>query len=279
MLRSAIYLPTPRPIADVYFEINNTTPDLVYRIEKDQANDPINLEKMAYATTKATRHDTYKLSPNALGPFAKGRALGFTLEKWLAATGTGTYIEEDDNATLNLRFYNLVPNGTYSVWIHSVTMPPDFNYTFTPAGAPDGSQNMFKANADGNAMFSLKLNPLPPSTNITYEDYVAMYVTKEVPVSTEITWTLITVAYHSDGKTHGVKPGELGKTAHMQLVHLMYPKPIRTYEEWRNATMVAAKTKDETAAAKPPEKQPGFEGIIAIGGLCAIAYLALHRRG
>jgi len=40
--------------------------------------------------------------PNALGPFPKGKALGFTLEQWLAATGLGTYIEENDNAALNL---------------------------------------------------------------------------------------------------------------------------------------------------------------------------------
>ena len=158
-------------------------------------------------------------------------------------------------------------------------MPPDYNYSFTPVGASDGSQNMFKADADGNGMFSLKLKALPLSTNITYEDYVAMYVTKQVPISTRITWTLISVAYHSDGKTHGVTPGELGKTTHMQLTHLMYPKPIRTYEEWKNATQIAATTEAETAAAdKPQNKQPGFEGIIALAGLLAIAYLSLHRR-
>ena len=78
---------------------------------------------MAYATTNATRHDVYKIMPNALGPFPKGKALGFTLEQWLAAAGTGTYIEENDNAALNLTFHNLVPNRTYSVWSHRVTMP------------------------------------------------------------------------------------------------------------------------------------------------------------
>ena len=62
-LLSSIYLPTPRPVGDVYFELNNTTPDLVYRIERDQAKDPINLGKMAYATTNATRHDVYKRIP------------------------------------------------------------------------------------------------------------------------------------------------------------------------------------------------------------------------
>ncbi len=128
-------------------------------------------------------------------------------------------------------------------------------------------------------MFSLMLKALPLSTNVTYKDYVAKYVTKKVPISTGITWTLIAVAYHSDGKTHGPKPGELGKTTHMQLTHLMYPKPIRTYEEWKNATRIAAMTAAETDAAnKPQNKQPGFEGFIALAGLLAVAYLALHRR-
>jgi len=87
---------------------------------------------------------------------------------------------------------------------------------------------VFKADADGNGMFSLMLKALPLSTNVTYKDYVAMYVTKQVPISTKNNVDLIAVAYHSDGKTHGPTPGELGKTTHMQLTHLMYPKPIRT---------------------------------------------------
>jgi len=39
-LLSSIYLPTPRPVGDVYFELNNTTPDLVYRIESDHSERP-----------------------------------------------------------------------------------------------------------------------------------------------------------------------------------------------------------------------------------------------
>jgi PGF-CTERM protein len=128
-------------------------------------------------------------------------------------------------------------------------------------------------------MSSLMRKALPLSTNVTYKDYVAMYITKQVPISSKITWTLIAVAYHSDGKTHGPTTGELGKTTHMQLTHLIYPKPIRTYEEWKNATKIAATTAAKTAAAeKPQEKQPGFEGLIALAGLLAAAYLALQGR-
>jgi hypothetical protein len=275
-LRSAIYLPTPRPIQDIFLVLNSTTPNMVYRVERNQAEDPMNLAKEVYATINATPHDTYKITPHPLGPFPKGADLGFTLGQWLAAIGTGTYAEINGNATMNLTFHNLVPNGTYTIWIHRVTMPPDFKYTFTPVGAPDGSQNVFKADANGDGTFNLKLKALPSSTNVTYPDYVAMYVTKKAPITTKITWTLISVAYHSDGKAHGATPGELGKTAHMQLTHLMYPKPARTNEEWKNATVAAATT--AAATAKPQEKQPGFEGIIAVAGLLAIAYLALDKR-
>lgn len=155
-------------------------------------------------------------------------------------------------------------------------MPPDYNYTFASVGASDGMQNVFKADANGNGTFNLKMEALPPSTNVTYQNYVAMYVTKKVPLRSKIAWTLLSVAYHSDGKTHGATPGELGKTAHMQLTHLMYPKPARTYEEWKNATVTNATT--TAATAKPQEKGPGFEGIIAVAGLLAVAYLALDKR-
>ena len=277
-LQSPIYLPTPRPIPDVFFVLNNTTPDMVYRIELSQTKDPMNLAKEAYASTKAIPRDTYKLTPNALGPFPKGEDLGFTLGQWIAATGKGTYIEENGNATLNLTFGNLVPNGAYTIWYNRVTMPPNYKEVFTPIGTSDGSQNAFKADSKGNAKYNLKLKALPDSSNLTWENYVAMYVTKKTPIIDNITWTLIAVAYHSDGITHGPIPGEFGKTTQGQLVHLMYPKPIRTYEEWKNATVVAATTKTETVAAKPQEKQPGFEGIFAIIGLLAMAYIASGKR-
>ncbi len=238
-LRSAIYLPTPRPIGDVFFVLNNSTPDLVYRIERKQAEDPMNLAKMAYAATNAPPHDTYKLTPNALGPFPRGAALGFTLEQWLAAKGLGTYIEDDGNATINVTFHNLVPKGTYSIWCQRVTMPPSYREAYLPLGKPDGSENVFSADETGNATFDLRMKALPESTNLTYSDYVAMYVTKTAPMKSNLTWTLISVAYHSDGRTHGANPGELGKNAHTQLTHLMYAKPARDYQEWKNMTSLS----------------------------------------
>jgi hypothetical protein len=105
--------------------LNNSTPDMVYRIERQQAEEPTNLALTAYSTVNATPHDTYKVTPHALGPFLRGDDLGFTLGQWLAAIGTGTYVEQNGTATINLTFRNLVPNGTYSIWSHQVTMPPN----------------------------------------------------------------------------------------------------------------------------------------------------------
>jgi hypothetical protein len=270
-LESQIYLPTPRPIPDVFFEFNNSTPYMVYRAEIGQTKDAMNLKKEAYATTNAKLRDTYKITQNPLGPFPKGEDLGFTLGQWIAANGKGTYVEENGNAALNLTLHNLVPNGTYTLWCSRVTMPPNYIEVLTPIGASDGSENAFIADAGGNGTFNLRFKALPASTNVTWKDYVAIYVTKQLPIKTNITWTLIALVYHSDGKTHGMTPGDWGKTAHSQLVHLMYPKPIRTFEEWKNATNV-------TATAQTEEKQPGFEVIFALAGLLASASILMNRR-
>ena len=276
-LRSQIYLPTPRPVQDVFVALNNSTPNLVYRVEYNQANDPIILEKEVYAAADATPHDPYKITPNPLGPFSRGEGLGFTLGEWLAAIGKGTYTEENGNATIKLTFEKLVPNGTYTVWYTRVTMPPNFKEILAPIGADDGSENVFKANAKGEGIFDLKIKALPSSTNVTYNDYVAMYVTKKAPISANITWTLISVAYTSEGRTHGAAIGELGKTTHMQMVHLMYPKPARNYEEWKNIATVAASDSIKTAPINAEAKQPGFEGFFAIASFLTIARLAMRK--
>jgi len=126
----------------------------------------MNLEKEVYATINATPHDVYKITPHPLGPFPKGKDLGLTLGQWLAAIGTGTYSEENGNATMNLTFRSLIPNGTYTVWVHCVTMPPDYEYVFVPVGASDGSQNVFKADASGNGAFNLTLRHCRPAPTL-----------------------------------------------------------------------------------------------------------------
>lgn len=135
------------------------------------------------------------MGPTPLGPFPKGASLGFTLQQWLAATGSGAYTITGDKAELNLAFQKLVPNGVYSVWCSRLSFPPNVKIVDTPCGAADGSQNAFKADAQGNATYTVK--------------------TKALPDSTKETATVVALAYHSDGKTYGAKPGEFGLNSHV----------------------------------------------------------------
>ena len=104
-----------------------------------------------------------------------------------------------------------------------------------------------------------------------------MFVTKSAPISTDITWTLIVVVYHSDGRTHGDNPGDLGKSAHNQLVHLMYSKPIKSYPEWKNATAIA--TANDTVLPPTPKKQQGFGSVLTTLGLLASDGFIISRMG
>jgi PGF-CTERM motif len=232
----------PMPVQDVYVILNDSTPDLVYRATPEQAKDPKILAKEAYATTNHTPQDPYMKSKNPVGPFPRGADLGFTLGEWLAAVGGGTYIEKGKNATIDFSFHRLVPNGTYTVWWAGVTPPPEYRYIVAPVGAPDGSENVFKADTAGNGTFHAEMKYLiPPSTNENR--------------------TLIVVRYQSDGKAPGPTPGAYGKIAHVQLLYRL-PLP----------ETVAA------TATQSAKKQPGFESIFALVGLLAATFIALRKR-
>ena len=174
----------------------------VVRIEGVQ--DEAALTKMAYAAATATPHDPFKVGENPLGPFDKGKSLGFTLGQWLSASGIGIYSVDDENAELDLSFKNLVSNGVYTVWCSRITFPPEPNIVDMPCGAEDGSENSFTADEKGSGSFSLKLKPLEAST-------------KEKA-------SMIAIAYHSDGMTYGASPGDFGSNTHVQ-VFFMMPEP------------------------------------------------------
>jgi hypothetical protein len=178
--------------------------DSVYRAEKEQAEDPENLEKAAYAAALPIEHDPFKLGKNPLGPFKKGKSLGFTLGEWLAASGSGIYKVEDGNAELELSFENLIPDSVYTVWCSRLTFPPNPEIVDKPCGASDGSENEFKSDSEGNAEFNVELDPLEQSS--------------------EETATVIALAYHSDGKTYGELPGDFGLNTHVQIFY-MVPVP------------------------------------------------------
>ncbi|MBI2557723.1 hypothetical protein HYW20_00210 [Candidatus Woesearchaeota archaeon] len=171
------------------------------KVIRAEAKDPAALAKQAYAAATPTMHDPFKTGLNPLGPFDKGKELGFTLGQWLSASGIGIYSVNDGNAELELSFKNLVPNGVYTVWCSRIKLPPEPNIVDKPCGAEDGSENSFKSDEKGSASFSLKLKPLEASTKETA--------------------SAIAVAYHSDGKTYGASPGDFGLNSHVQIFFLI----------------------------------------------------------
>lgn len=172
------------------------------RVEGTQ--DEAALAKEVHASAAATSPDPFKAGENPLGPFDKGKPLGFTLGQWLSASGIGIYSVDNENAELDLSFKNLVPNGVYTVWCSRITLPPEPNIADMPCGAEDGSENSFTADEKGIASFSLKLKPLEASTKETA--------------------STIAVAYHSDGMTYGASPGDFGSNTHVQIFFMM-PEP------------------------------------------------------
>lgn len=190
------------PEQDVFVE-SKDNPKQVIRVEGDQAKDAKILAKDAYAAASAVAHDPFKLGSNPLGPFPKGKELGFRLEEWLGAIGSGTYTIDGDTASLDLTFNGLVPNGTYTVWCSRLTFPPNPKIVDRPCGAADGSQNSLKAFANGGGEFKLKMKPLEESTKETA--------------------SVIALAYHSDGKTSGANPGDFGLNSHVQIFFMIPP--------------------------------------------------------
>ena len=179
-------------------------PDEVLRIDGAQAEDPAVLAKTVYSSSEPTQHDPFKTGENPLGPFPKGKSLGFTLQQWLSAGGIGIYSVDGDKADLDLSFKNLVPKGTYTVWCSRLTFPPEPKMENMPCGAEDGSENSFISDEKGMGTFSLKIKPLEPSSKETA--------------------SAVVLAYHSDGKTYGASPGDFGLNSHVQLFFIL-PEP------------------------------------------------------
>jgi len=175
-------------------------PTQVERVEGANAKDPASLEKELYASSDSTKHDPFKTGENALGPFPKGKSLGFTLQKWLSASGIGIYSADADNATLELSFKNLVPNGVYTVLCSRIISSPEMKIEDAPCGAEDGSQNSFTSDSKGLGSFSLAMKLLQATNETT---------------------PLVAVAYHSDGKTYGASSGDFGLNTHVQLFFMM----------------------------------------------------------
>jgi hypothetical protein len=122
---------------------------------------------------------------------AKGDSLGFTLERWFGASGSVDIDPQPNgNSRLTLKCQKLVAFGVYSV----------FRIAFSPDGASfkpidgDGTTNSFTATVDGNA-------------NVVMSSPDAL-----------VRGNAIVLILHSDSQEHGVSRGEIGVTAHQQLI-------------------------------------------------------------
>lgn len=176
--------------------------DQVYRVTAAEAGQFA--DAAVFAAAEAVAHDPMNME--AVGPYPKGQPLGFTLEEWLAGSGSGTYACEDGQGKLRTTFTDLVPNGVYTMWYFIEPDPPTVPYSGydLPLGARDGSQNTFVADAEGNATYNVTFEPCLQLSSIQF-------------------LTGLAIAYHSDENTYGRHPGEFGENSHVQLF-TMLPK-------------------------------------------------------
>jgi hypothetical protein len=152
-----------------------------------------------YRTARAVKHDPF--DPAALGPYPKGEPLGMTLGQWLHQSGHGRYTYADGVGKLELSFSGLVPKGVYTLWHAFMALPPTEPFSGTldlPLGARDGSESVFVADEKGRAE-------------------VVRSFTPGLQMSDVYTTSMLAIAYHSDGKTHGGVPGDFGLNVHVPL--------------------------------------------------------------
>ena len=163
------------------------------------------LDAPLYAPAEPVAHSP--LQTENVGPWAAGEPLGFTLGEWFAAEGSATYSCEDGEGRLDARFANLVPNGLYTMWHDFAVWPPTDpfpGFYDLPFGARDGSENAFRAEADGSAAFEAVIKPC-------------------LQLSGEQLISELAIAYHSDDQTHGATPGTFSTDTHVQL-YVTLPK-------------------------------------------------------
>lgn len=122
---------------------------------------------------------------------ATGKPLGITLGQWSVAHGSVEIAPpQGGKSRATTRLAALIPNARYSL----------FENTFSPAGVTfkpldgTGTSNSFTAGAGGTATLTIDA----PGA-LTHENAVLL-------------------VYHSDGVDHGLSRGQVGVTAHHQLI-------------------------------------------------------------
>ena len=122
---------------------------------------------------------------------AKGEPLGFDLGHWLGAKGNATVLAQSDGTTkISVTFSGLRPNGHYSLFENYFDQKP---VGFTPLDG-GGEHNNIVAGKNGGAKLTVTALSMPTRANA------------------------ILLVYHSDGQFHGTERGQIGVTAHHQLI-------------------------------------------------------------
>jgi hypothetical protein len=122
---------------------------------------------------------------------AKGEPLGFNLGDWLGAEGKVTIRPAPrGRVRISATFSGLKPHGSYSLFENHFDQQP---VGFTPLDGA-GKANNFVADARGRARVSMIAPDRPTDANA------------------------ILLVYHSDHMFHGTARGEIGVTAHHQLI-------------------------------------------------------------
>ena len=126
---------------------------------------------------------------------ADGTPLGITLGQWQQAAGTVTFTCQGSKLQAASTLTGLIPSATYSTFV--VHTSKDGPKRFTPWGDPAGTTNNFTASATGTAS----------PTNAVHGCSSA---------------DVIIIIWHSDGKTHGKSPGQIGVDLHTTLIARVY---------------------------------------------------------
>lgn len=228
------YVENGQPEQDVFVQ-SATDPAQVMRVKPDEALFTSNLQREAFSSASTVPHDQFMTGPAPFGPFPGGEDLHFTMQSWLAAKGSGTYIlRDDETAALHLSFHKLLPNAVYTVLCSRISSPPNPSADEKTCVAMDGSESALMTDANGNSNFNLELKaPLPDSATGT-----AAAAT-----------TVIALDYHSDGKTCAGTPCDFGLNAHVQL-SAQLPDPSQLRKEESRAACQARVLSDKNLTLK-----------------------------
>ena len=189
------------PEQDVFIE-RRPGSGQVFRVT--QSDHDMNAPLFSAATP--VKHNPF--DPAAVGPHPKGEPLDMTLGDWLRHRGTGRYTCSKGTGELDIEFSGLVANGVYTLWHTFIALPPTKPFSGTldlPLGARDGSESVFRADANGEAAFVHRFMPCLQLSDV---------------------WTsaMLALNWHSDGNTYGADPGAFGYNAHVPLFVMLPPR-------------------------------------------------------